>query len=251
MKTAIIVLDEKGEKWGEQIALGLTECSIIKVQRKGELKDITAEIFSSFNGAVFIMALGIVVRMIAPHIKSKYSDPAVVVLDAECRYAISLLSGHEGGANGLAYKVAALVGAEPVITTGTETRKKYIIGIGCRRGVKKIEVIEAVREFLAGTKIDIAKIRTAATISLKKDEEGLIQAMEELGIPVVFLNREEIRKVRGPFSFSPAAENQLNIQGVCEPCAWIAARDPEMVQPKTVYPNITLSLVREDSVKGS
>ncbi len=63
--------------------------------------DQIGELFSHYEGFIFIMASGIVVRTIAPHITDKYTDPAVVVVDDMGRFVISLLSGHEGGANNL------------------------------------------------------------------------------------------------------------------------------------------------------
>lgn len=78
--------------------------------------------FKEYDALVFIMATGIVVRTIAPLLKSKASDPAVVVLDQQGRYVISLLSGHLGGANDLTRKIADEIGATPVITTATDVQ---------------------------------------------------------------------------------------------------------------------------------
>ncbi len=78
--------------------------------------------FYSYRRIIFIMALGIAVRMIAPHIKDKNTDPAVVVLDEAGKHVISVLSGHLGGANELAGQIAVLTGARPVITTATDVR---------------------------------------------------------------------------------------------------------------------------------
>jgi cobalt-precorrin 5A hydrolase len=78
------------------------------------------ECFHSFRGHVCFMATGIVVRMIAPLLLGKTRDPAVVVVDEGGRHAISLLSGHLGGANRLATEVAGIIGAEAVITTATD-----------------------------------------------------------------------------------------------------------------------------------
>lgn len=85
------------------------------------LMEAVAENFFRYPGHIFIAATGIVVRSIAPHLRSKDSDPAVIVLDQKGRYVISLLSGHLGGANVLAREVAQLTGGEAVITTATET----------------------------------------------------------------------------------------------------------------------------------
>ena len=84
------------------------------------LTSLVSQIFNEYDGLVFVMAAGIVVRVVAPHIKDKRSDPAVVVMDDAGVHAISLLAGHIGGANELTHKVAAAVDARPVITTATD-----------------------------------------------------------------------------------------------------------------------------------
>lgn len=84
------------------------------------LSDALAQRFHAFTGHVCFMATGIVVRMIAPLLLGKTRDPAVVVVDEAARHAVSLISGHLGGANRLAREVAAILGAAPVITTATD-----------------------------------------------------------------------------------------------------------------------------------
>ncbi len=84
------------------------------------LAETAAAHFRSYNGHVFIMATGIVVRTVAKLIVHKTEDPAVVVVDDRGSFAISLLSGHIGGANRLAHQVAAAIGAQPVVTTATD-----------------------------------------------------------------------------------------------------------------------------------
>jgi cobalt-precorrin 5A hydrolase len=78
--------------------------------------------FRARENLVCIMAAGIVVRGIAPHLRGKDLDPAVVVLDEGGQFAVSLLSGHLGGANALARQVAQLLGGTPVITTASDIR---------------------------------------------------------------------------------------------------------------------------------
>lgn len=82
--------------------------------------ELTGRLVKEYEGIVFISSTGIAVRAIAPHIKSKDRDPAVVVIDNFGRYVISLLSGHLGGANELTVKLSEHLGAEPVITTATD-----------------------------------------------------------------------------------------------------------------------------------
>lgn len=80
-----------------------------------------------FDGIVFVGACGIAVRAIAPYVASKMHDPAVVCVDEAGTWAISLLSGHVGGANDLARSVARIVGATPVVTTATDVRGAFAI----------------------------------------------------------------------------------------------------------------------------
>ncbi|MBE9581682.1 MAG: cobalamin biosynthesis protein CbiG, partial [Proteobacteria bacterium] len=128
-KTAIYALTHQGASLGktltEKIEGDLFLPSRIADAYGGipfnHLMEAVAENFFQYPRQIFIAATGIVVRSIAPHLRSKDSDPAVVVLDQKGRYVISLLSGHLGGANALATEVAQLTGGKAVITTATET----------------------------------------------------------------------------------------------------------------------------------
>ncbi|CCO22437.1 cobalt-precorrin 5A hydrolase [Maridesulfovibrio hydrothermalis] len=84
------------------------------------LADLVSDKFSAYEAHIFIAASGIAVRMIAPHLKNKAADPAVVVLDQKGQFAVSLVSGHLGGANELARLIGDEIGAVPVITTATD-----------------------------------------------------------------------------------------------------------------------------------
>jgi cobalt-precorrin 5A hydrolase len=85
------------------------------------LPALVAELFHERRAHVFVAACGVAVRTIAPHLRGKDVDPAVAVCDQEGRYAVSLLSGHLGGANELARRIAAVSGGAPVITTATDS----------------------------------------------------------------------------------------------------------------------------------
>ena len=130
MKVAIIAITEEGNKTAQELALSLKESQVYFLSQPHALRKTVAEIFDRYEGLIFVMALGIVIRVIAPFIKSKHVDPAVVVVDESRRFAISALSGHEGGANRLANQVASILRAESVITTASETMKRLIVGVG-------------------------------------------------------------------------------------------------------------------------
>ncbi len=82
--------------------------------------DLLKKYWQKGRGLIFIMATGIVVRTIAPHLKEKASDPAIVVMDESGNSVISLVSGHLGGANRLASYISKMIGAKPIITTASD-----------------------------------------------------------------------------------------------------------------------------------
>jgi cobalt-precorrin 5A hydrolase len=110
------------------------------------LATVFAEAFARGHSLVAIMATGIVVRQIAPLLQGKDRDPAVVVVDEEGRFAISLLSGHLGGANDLARRVAAALGGTPVITTATDVQGLPALDVLAAQAGLVIENLAAIKE---------------------------------------------------------------------------------------------------------
>lgn len=106
------------------------------VQSAGEnlrLGDWTAENFPAREGLVLIGAAGIAVRAIAPHLRHKAEDPAVVCVREDGAYVIPLLSGHLGGANALAERIAAVTGGVSVVTTATDVNGVFAVDLWARR----------------------------------------------------------------------------------------------------------------------
>ncbi|ACQ93284.1 cobalamin (vitamin B12) biosynthesis CbiG protein [Tolumonas auensis DSM 9187] len=89
----------------------------------GSFAATAAQAFTTHTALVVIGATGLTVRVIAPLLKDKLSDPAVVVIDEHGQHVISLLSGHVGGANELTRYLAGVLGADPVITTATDVNQ--------------------------------------------------------------------------------------------------------------------------------
>lgn len=86
----------------------------------GSVKAVLPAAFRGYDGLVLFVSLGAVVRLVAPLLQDKHTDPAVVVIDDRAAHAISVLSGHLGGANDLARTAAAVLGARPVISTASD-----------------------------------------------------------------------------------------------------------------------------------
>ncbi|WP_035098839.1 cobalt-precorrin 5A hydrolase [Anoxybacteroides tepidamans] len=96
---------------------------------EGNVRCLLPSLFSTYRGLILIISLGAVVRMIAPLLKDKKTDPAVVVIDDKGEHVISVLSGHLGGANELTRQVAHLLQAHPVITTASDVQKTIAVDL--------------------------------------------------------------------------------------------------------------------------
>ena len=113
------------------------------------MKEWTKRRFEDSDAIVFIGACGIAVRSIAPFVKSKKIDPAVVVVDEQGKFAISLLSGHIGGANELAEEVAEIVHGQPVVTTATDLNGKFAVDVFAKKNNCFISDMELAKEISA------------------------------------------------------------------------------------------------------
>lgn len=130
IKTAILSVSKRGAELGQRIKALVAPHAVCYEKRGREsggeaiyfdsLKPYMGDIFKTYDQVLCIMALGIVVRMIAPYIEHKSKDPAIVVMDEAGHHTISLLSGHLGGANEWATTIALAIDSDPVITTATD-----------------------------------------------------------------------------------------------------------------------------------
>ncbi len=118
-------------------------------QVEGSLSDWAAKQIPDMDGVIFVGASGIAVRTMAPFIKHKSIDPAVLVLDEKGQFVISLLSGHLGGANGLAKWVAQRIGAVPVITTATDVNGHFAVDVFAKKNGLAISDMRLAKEVSA------------------------------------------------------------------------------------------------------
>lgn len=120
MKIGILAFSAKGLALGETLSPVLSGDVSLSRCEKGKLSAWTEEHFRSDDLIIYVGSCGIAVRAIAPFVVHKTEDPAVLVVDETGKFAISLLSGHIGGANAWCNLVAEKIGATPVITTATD-----------------------------------------------------------------------------------------------------------------------------------
>ncbi|WAI01736.1 cobalt-precorrin 5A hydrolase [Methanogenium organophilum] len=260
-------------------------------------KDAFRRAFEDYTTIIAVMSTGIAVRSAAPHLRDKWTDPCLVVVSPDFRYAIPVLGGHHGG-NDTAKRLEEF-GLHPVITTATETRGlpsvestaqergleiinkdstravnaailngdvavhlieppaiaiappgvsvllkngEYIVGVGCRRGAGKEEILHALASAYADAGITKEDVLAYATAEIKKDESGLIQAIGELGGTLIFVDDAFIRAENPP---SPSrARDKLGLPGVAEPAAMALSKRKEVIMKKQKYGGVTIAVIR-------
>lgn len=255
MKLAIITLSTEGARVAARLVRCMPEADLYfhsavkgpaKAKRFSAVVALTRKIFRRYDGLIYICPCGVVTRAIAPLIRHKLTDPAVVVLDVGARFAISLLSGHEGGANELALRAANILGAEPVVTTTTEAVKNLIVGVGCRRGATSDQITSAVGAALRKVRARPQQVRLLASADIKANEPGLIEAAARLGMSLRFIASAEIRATPRRFQRSRFVTSKVNLPAVAEPAALLAGRRTQLILSKTILHGVTVAIAREN-----
>ncbi|SER57085.1 cobalt-precorrin 5A hydrolase [Lachnobacterium bovis] len=305
--------------------------------------------FKKHHAIIFIGACGIAVRVIAPSLKNKLVDSAVINIDENGEFVIPLLSGHYGGANELAVFIAAKIRAIPVITTATDVSdkfaidifakknnlfignkygiaqvsakvldgqpitmsiekghsffideheisikntiiqlkkfpptetvdviiadsrnpfllnnqinaslylypKKYVIGIGCKKGKKAHEIEQHIIKVLEQEKIDIEDCIAITSVDIKKDEEGIIEFSEKYNIPFKTYDVETLRKQKGDFEESEFVKETIGVGNVCETSALAYVNseffgeknNSEIICHKVANNGVTVAIIQRD-----
>ncbi len=288
---------------------------------------------------LFIGAAGIAVRYIAPWVRDKYTDSAVLVMDEKGEYIIPLLSGHMGGAVEIARTVAAAVHVAAVLTTATDVQGRFAVdvfardnhlrltdrklvtritaavlegesvgfyselpdvdvpeksglircgsfggladhaygiavmaakkedrsareaeqagvlvlepfadckvvaGIGCRKGTPMGQIKAALVEVLAEQGLGTGDVTGLASIDLKKEETGICELAEELGVPFHTFPASELREVSGKMEGSDFVSKVTGVDNVCERAVRRCSPGGRVLQPKRIVDGITLALV--------
>ena len=274
------------------------------------------------DAIVLFLATGAAVRLVAPLLQDKRTDPGVVAVDDAGRFAVSLCGGHEGGANGLAARVAGPLGATPVVTTASDALglaaldslgrdlglrleegsdgaavgaalvsgkrvslvsdrrwplgplpgnvvhtdepepplifvsdrtvkvprpavvyrpPSLVAGVGCSRGASAGEILGLLRASLVEAGLSERSVAALASIEAKRDETGLLEAVEGLGMAVRFYSAESLSAVETPNPSSVVRE-AVGTPSVSE--AAVLVSGAELVLPKRKSAMATVALGR-------
>ena len=158
MNAAIFCYSRAGIQTAKRVSLALHDMDVslytlARLEEPGFLPiepSVYALEFSRRDALIFVGACGIAVREIAPYVRDKKTDPAVLVLDERARHVIPLLSGHIGGANRLALRLSSMLGADPVITTATDVNGKFAVDEFAARTGCAISDMQLAKAFAAG-----------------------------------------------------------------------------------------------------
>ncbi|MDY6821696.1 MAG: cobalamin biosynthesis protein [Deferribacterota bacterium] len=252
-KTAVVVLNNNGLRLAYEIKKCLP-CSIFLPKKLfvddslfyfNNIKDIIPTLFDKYRYIVAIMATGIVVRTIRNFIVSKYSDPAVVVVDEAAHYVVSILSGHEGKANRLACAIASIISAEPVITTASESMKRYIVGLGFRKNVKKEHLEEALASVCNTAKINLSDIKFLATIKRKLFCRAFQELIIEKDLLFRLIDEELISQPFYKFDIYSKPSKYLNIPSVSIPAAVLSAKKPRFILKRAIFSGVVTTVVED------
>lgn len=183
MKLAILTLTKGAYETAQRVKdqMDVSVEIYTKDQFSGSLRDAVGELFEKYQYLLFIMATGIVIRVIAPYIKDKTIDPGVMVMDEQGRFVISLLSGHLGGANAYTEKIAKSIGATPVITTASDVLGLPSVDLLAKKLNCKMESLEKAKEITADI-VNGKKVGILSDISVSIPEYDNVQVIEQKDI---------------------------------------------------------------------
>ncbi len=141
MNIRAIAFTDKGQSWQEKLGF--------QVDRGIPVHDWTRQHFNEADALLYIGACGIAVRAIAPHVKDKTTDPAVLVIDEQGLHITPILSGHIGGANALALRIARAIGATPGVATAPDLHGLFAVDVFATKNHLRIEDMKLAKEVSA------------------------------------------------------------------------------------------------------
>lgn len=212
MKIAMLCFTRRGRNLEKDLAeklrisghevLESVKCQQLEESMAMSAKDWTAGMFRTQDVLIFIGALQIAVRLSAPFLKSKVTDPAVLVMDEKGQYCIPVLSGHIGGANEMAVEIGKQTGALPVITTATDINQRWAVDVFAKKNHLYIEDMTLAKKISADI-LEGKKIRMAveggveAVIGEIPEEVELVPESDEKMDIYVGIHKPEYRLMEG------------------------------------------------------
>ena len=142
MKAIVLSFTKQGDNFNTQISNRIDADSHLSVKN---LRGLIEKVFHTYDAIVFVGAIGIAVRAIAPYIEKKDKDPAVIVCSEDRRFIVPILSGHMGGANELTMILADMFSMTPVITTATDINGVWAVDIWAKKRDYYINNIDMIK----------------------------------------------------------------------------------------------------------
>ena len=224
----IFSLTDKAFLLAEKIQAGLKKQrqSSELLHKPKAFSKLVQDAFVKGDRLIMICAMGIAVRVLAPVLKNKHQDPAVLVLDEQGQFVIPLLSGHEGGANQWAQDLSSILKAQLVLTTAAHyLNPVYTVGMGCERHCSQAELASLLKACLNQADLKADEIYSVNSIAIKSDEQGLIDLSADLQRPFYTWDVPTLRGVESQLSQrSDYVFKVVGVYGVAESAALIGAQ---------------------------
>lgn len=246
----IVALTESGRCLGAKLQQTLASSELwFRPQPFGEK---VQQAFCQGDRLIFICATGIVIRTLAPVLKSKHEDPAVLVLDELGQFVVPLLSGHEGGANNWAAEIATLLPNSQLVLTTAKSylQPTYTLGMGCERNCPEAELQTLLETCLQMAGLELEQVESISSIDIKADEIGLIRLCEKLNKPYRTWSKDQLAKMESLLSTkSDYVFRAVGVYGVAESAALFSAQQitgdvSELVLAKQKTAKATCAIAR-------
>lgn len=247
----VVSLTDPGRALAERLLALLPDAE--HLHRPQPFQERVRERFLAGRRLILLCAVGIAVRTLAPALRDKYQDPAVLILDEHGRFVVPILSGHEGGANEWARRVAEFLDAQAVITGAQRyTQPLLVAGLGCNRGCSLEPLLALLDDTLTRHGLQRSDLRALASIELKQDETGLHELAAALGLPITFYPAAVLRDYGDRLSRkSDIVFRETGCYGVAEAAALAHAEQlvrhdyrAELLIPKQKNADATLAIAR-------
>jgi precorrin-4/cobalt-precorrin-4 C11-methyltransferase len=185
-----------------------------------------------------VASVGETVLLLAPYLQREASYPPVIAVEPEGRFVVPLVQGVQGGGDTLAARIAALLGAMPVIS------RSLVVGIGAEKGVPAEDFEAAVCDVLQGFGMAPGNVKTVATLDRRAAEQGLQDWATQRGWPVLAYTAEQLAEIQEMPTPSAIVAQAVGTPGVCEPAAMLASGSRTLLVPKQKRGRVTVAVAQ-------